>query len=151
MFLGNSVLRKEKIIEVARSQGELLRKHKVGHPDWYAEMLVCAVLDGELALTNNPDYDIKCNSLGTVQVKCRVDGTDTTQNRTNFKRYKPGAFDHAAIVIFESDYRVKGAVTLPLVDVHGLMRAAGHVKWADASSHQNAVCIKQKLIEVSGE
>lgn len=145
------MLRREKIIEVARSQGELLREHKVGHPDWYAEMLVCAALDGELALTNNPDYDIRCNALGTVQVKSRVDGTDTTQNRTNFKRYKPGAFDYAAIVIFESDYRVKGSVTLPLDDVLGLMRGWGHVKWADASSHAKAVCIKNKLVEVSGE
>ncbi|MET0069968.1 MAG: hypothetical protein ABW096_07980 [Candidatus Thiodiazotropha sp.] len=145
------MVRKEKIIEVARSQGELLREHQVGHPDWYAEMLVCAALDGELALTNNPDFDIKCKSHGTVQVKCRVDGTDTTQNRTNFKRYKPGAFDYAAIVIFESGYRIKGAVTLPLTDAHGLMKKAGHVKWVDASSHPNAICIKAKLVEVSGE
>ena len=141
----------DKIIEVVRLQGELLRDHKIGHPDWYAEMLVCAALDGELALTNNPNYDIKCKSHGKVQVKSRVNGTDTTQNRTNFKRYKPCAFNYAVIVIFESDYRVKGAITLPLSDAHSLMKKAGHVKWTDASSHENAVCIKEKLQEVSRE
>ncbi len=143
--------RREKIIEVARAQGELLRDHKIGHPDWYAEMLVCAALDGELALTNNPDYDIKCKKHGAVQVKCRVNGTDTIQNRTNFKRYKPEAFDYAAIVIFESDYRIKGAIIIPLTDAHSLMKKAGHVKWSDALSHPSAVCIKSKLIAVSGE
>ncbi len=151
MFQESIVVRREKIIEVAKLQGELLREHKVGHSDWYSEMLVCAALDGELALTNNPDYDIKCKTHGTVQVKCRVNGTDTTQNRTNFKRYSPGAFDYAVIVIFESDYRIKGAVTLPLADAHSLMKKAGHVKWDDASTHINAVCIKKSLVQVSGE
>ena len=145
------MLRIEKIAEVARLQGSLLRNYGVGHPDWYAEMLVCAALSGELAKTNNRDYDIKCDTLGKVQVKCRVDGTDTNQNRTNFKRYRPGVFDFAAIVIFESDYRIKGAVTIPLSDAHSLMKAAGHVKWADASAHRNAACIIQQLIEISNE
>ena len=145
------MLRREKIVEVARYQGELLREHRVGHPDWYAEMLVCAALDGQLALTNNPDYDIKCDSLGTVQVKCRVNGTDGNQNRTNFGRYSLEAFDYVAIVIFELDYRIKGAVVLPLSDALSLMKKAGHVKWLDACQHPNATSIKTQLMEISDE
>lgn len=140
-----------KITNVVKLQGELLRQHKVGHPDWYAEMLVCAAFDGELALTNNPDFDVQCERYGTIQVKCRVDGTDTNQNRTNFKRYKRGAFDHAAIVIFESNYLLKGAVLIPIIDVLSLRRAAGHVKWGDVKSHDNSICILKDLKSVSGE
>ena len=82
----------KKIANVAKLQGELLRHHNVGHPDWYAEMLVCAAFNGHLAVTNNPDFDVRCECHGTIQVKCRVDGTDTTQNRTNFARYEKDAF-----------------------------------------------------------
>ncbi|UYM16216.1 hypothetical protein [Endozoicomonas euniceicola] len=145
------MLLRQKISYVARLQGELLRKHQIGHPDWYAEMLVCAALDGKLALTNNPDYDLVCSTLGKVQVKSRVDGTDTTQNRTNFKRYSSNAFDHAAIVIFESDYRIKGAVVIPIADVLSVMRKAGHVKWQDAKEHKNSVSITSELKHISRE
>lgn len=145
------MIRKEKIAHVAKLQGELLREHKVGHPDWYAEMLVCAALDGELATTNNPDFDLQSTEHGKVQVKSRVDGTDTTQNRTNFKKYSPGAFDFAAIVIFESDYRIKGAVLLPMANALELRRAAGHVKWEDAQNHPKAKSISPRLKAISGE
>lgn len=145
------MLKCEKIAQVAKLQGELLRQHRVGHPDWYAEMLVCAALDGQLALTNTPNHDISCASHGRVQVKCRVDGTDTTQNRTNFGKYKAGDFEHAAIVIFEDSYRIKGAIILPISDVLAMVRPAGHVKWDDAESHKNAKCIKAQLQAISGE
>ena len=145
------MIRREKIAHVAKLQGELLREHKVGHPDWYAEMLVCAALDGELATTNNPAFDLRNTEHGMVQVKSRVNGTDTTQNRTNFKKYSIGDFDIAAIVIFESDYRIKGAVLLPLADVLELRRAAGHVKWEDAQNHPQAESIARTLRAISGE
>jgi hypothetical protein len=141
----------EKIINVAKLQGELLRQHKIGHPDWYAEMLICAAFDGELALTNNPDYDVRCKPYGTIQVKCRVDGTDTNQNRTNFQRYKHNAFDYAAIVIFEYNYQIKGAVLIPIMDILTLRRPAGHVKWIDVKSHSSSICIMTNLKLISGE
>ena len=107
----------EKVGFLAKCQGELLRDHKIGHPDWYAEMLICAALDGTLALTNNPKYDVNCKPYGNVQVKCRVNGTDTTQNRTNFKRYNKNSFDYAAVVIFESNYAIKGAKLIPIISI----------------------------------
>lgn len=122
----------EKLRLVARMQGELLRDQGCGHPDWYAEMLFAAAFNGQLMPTNNPKYDMRTSRWGTVQVKCRVNGTDSAQNRSNFGRYKPGDFDHAAIVLFESDYRILGAVVLSCSDVLSLVRAAGHVKWTDA-------------------
>jgi hypothetical protein len=33
---------------------------------------------------------------------------------------------------------------------HSLMKKAGRVKWIDASSHSNALCIKGELIKISG-
>ena len=142
----------KKIKQVTKLQGELLREEKIGHHDWYAEMLVCSALEGQLAMTNQPNYDILCSApYNKVQVKSRVDGTDGIQNRTNFKRYKPDAFNYAAIVIFRANYKIKGAILLPLKDAHSLMKKAGHVKWGDALNHKNAICIKDKLLEVSGE
>ena len=143
--------RLNKIRTLTKLQGELLREETIGHHDWYAEMLVCSALDGELALTNQPDYDILCSKYGKVQVKSRVDGTDGTQNRTNFKRYGENAFDYAAIIVFESNYKIKGALLIPLKDAHSLMKKAGHVKWSDAINHSNAICIKNRLLKISGE
>lgn len=145
------MVKREKIATIAKLQGELLREHRVGHPDWYAEMLVCAAFDGQLAITNTPNHDITCALFGRIQVKCRVDGTDTTQNRTNFGKYKAGDFDHAAIIIFENTYKIKGAIVLPATDVLTLVRPAGHVKWIDASSNANSLCITSELKSVSGE
>jgi hypothetical protein len=145
------MLKLEKIIQVAKLQGELLREHHIGHPEWYAEMLVCAALDGQLALTNTPKYDVSCLLYGKVQVKCRVDGTDATQNRTNFGKYKVGDFEHAAIVIFESNYKIKGAVILPETNVLALVRRHGHVTWKDARSNSSARCIAAQLKAISGE
>ena len=86
-----------------------------------------------------------------MQVKCRVDGTDTKQNRTNFGKYKVDDFEHAAIVIFEDNYEISGAVILPVSDVLAMVRPAGHVKWNDVESHTNAICIKDQLQAISGE
>ena len=143
--------RREEISQLARLQGEMLRKYKVGHPEWYAEMLVCAAYNGQLALTNCPGHDLVCTSYGRVQVKCRVKGTDGTSHRVNFGRYKPEDFDHAAIVIFEPDFRIMDAIVLPVVDTLGLVRAAGHVSWQPAFAHANSVRIRSSLVAVSGE
>tara|TARA_R110000868_G_scaffold411644_1_gene706666 strand:- start:530 stop:970 length:441 start_codon:yes stop_codon:yes gene_type:complete len=140
-----------KLLQITRLQGELLREHKLGHPDWYAEMLVCAHTGGQLALTNNPKYDIETTDYGKIQVKCRVNGTDTTQNRTNFGKYKQGDFEYAAIIIFQSDYTIYGASLIPQIDVLSLVRPAGHVKWIDVENHKNSICIKKQLKSISCE
>lgn len=145
------MLRLDEIVNVARLQGNLLRRHTVGHPEWYAEMLVCAAFEGQLALTNCPDFDVTCTTFGRVQVKCRVKGTDGLAHRTNFGKYKPDAFDHAAIVIFEPDFRIMDAVMLSLPETLSLVRAAGHVDWRSASTNGNAINIRNALVTVSGE
>ena len=61
------------------------------------------------------------------------------------------SFDHAAIVIFESNYLLKGAVIIPIIDVLSLRRPAGHVKWNDVQSHENSRSILNDLKSVSGE
>lgn len=141
----------EKLRQIARLQGELLRDGRCGHPDWYAEMLFAAAFNGTLMPTNHPKYDMKTEQWGSVQVKCRVNGTDTTQNRSKFAKYKVGDFDHAAIVLFEGDFRIRGAVVLSCTDVLALVRRAGHVKWSDASTHTKAISVLDDLRAVSGE
>lgn len=141
----------EKLRLIARLQGELLRDQGCGHPDWYAEMLFAAAFDGMLMPTNHPKYDMQTKRWGTVQVKCRVNGTDTTQNRSNFGRYEIGDFDNAAIVLFESNFHLRGAIVLPCNEVLSLVRPAGHVKWEDAKSHPKAVSVLAELQAVSEE
>ncbi|MCO6413212.1 MAG: hypothetical protein J5I92_10745 [Thiogranum sp.] len=145
------MIRKQKIAKVARLQGELLREHQTGHPDWYAEMLVCAHVDGQLASTNNPKYDLQCERYGKIQVKCRVDGTDGNQNRTNFGKYQPNDFDFAAVLILNRDYTVRGARLIPQADVLSLVRASGHVRWSDIEISTRSLCIRRALMCISGE
>ena len=142
-----------KLADLSARQGDLLRSHRVGHPQWYAENLVCVALSGRLMPTNCKDYDIETPEYGRVQVKCRVDGTDTSydHNRTNFKKYKPNAFDWAAIVIFTPGYRIDGAKLIRVVDLRPLVMAAGHVKWKAVREHTNARCIRDHLRLIAGE
>ncbi len=138
-------------VQLRRNTQELLREHHTGHPEWYAEGLVASAFQGVLMTTNHRDYDLTCKRWGSVQVKSRVQGTDKTQNRTNYEKYLPGAFDHVAIILFETDYRLKAAVMLPCADVLSLRKAKGHVKFDDARKHPNAVDIQPDLLAVSGE
>lgn len=101
--------------------------------------------------TNYPNFDMWTERWGSVQVKCRVDGPDTTQNRANFGGYLQGDFDHACIVLFSKNFTVKGAVVLQCADVLSLVRPAGHVKWTDACNHMRAVSVTAELKKISGE
>ncbi len=138
-------------IDVAKRLGILLRTYHTGHPQWYAELLVAGALQGLIQPTNNPKFDLLTPDYGRVEVKNRVDGTDTTQNRTNFGRYCTGDFDHAAIVILASDYRIKAGILLPCESTLRLVRPHGHVKWEDAATRAEAIDITATLRRVSGE
>lgn len=143
----------EKLERITRLQGELLRDHAIGHPQWYAENLVALALKGRIMPTNFKGYDVESPSHGRVQVKCRVDGTDSSydHNRTNFGKYASGAFDWAAIVIFTSKFRIDGARLIALTAVAPLVRAAGHVKWVDVRNHPAAIDVTRQLRQISGE
>jgi hypothetical protein len=143
--------RQEETIDVTQRLGRLLRDYRVGHPQWYAELLVAAALDGETQPTNHPKFDVLAPVYGRVEVKNRVDGTDSTQNRTNFGRYCDGDFDHAAIIVFTPTYLVKCGIILPCTSVLPLVRPHGHVPWANAARHPDAQDITDQLRRVSGE
>jgi hypothetical protein len=137
--------------DVARRLGLLLRQYGTGHPQWYAELLVAAALQGLIQPTNNPKFDVLTPKYGRVEVKNRIDGTDSTQNRSNFGRYCPSDFDYAAIVILTKDYLIKSGILLPCAAALKLVRPHGHVKWADAYGHCEAIDITARLQKVSGE
>lgn len=143
----------EKLQQATRLQGELLRDHEIGHPQWYAENLIALATCGRIMPTNFKAYDIESPDYGRVQVKCRVDGTDTSydHNRTNFGKYSPDAFDWGAIIIFTPTFHIDGAILLTLGQIRPLVRAAGHVKWVDIRSHDSAVDISDQLRKLSGE
>ena len=142
-----------KLEQVTMLQGELLRDHGIGHPQWYAENLVALALGGRIMPTNCKAYDVESPSHGRVQVKSRVDGTDTSydQNRTNFGKYQAGAFDWAVVVIFTPAFRIDGARMLKLPDIAPLVRPAGHVKWIDVRNHKAVIDVSRQLREISGE
>ena len=87
--------------------GKLLRNFGCGHPQWYAELLTACALDGIVQVTNNPSFDVLSSEYGRVQVKERVQGTDTTQNRSNFGHYECGDFDWAAVLLFQVVLRLR--------------------------------------------
>ena len=104
----------DQLQDLAMMQGELLRDHRCGHPQWYAENLVAVVTRSKVMPTNFKDYDLESPDYGRIQVKSRVDGTDTSynQNRTNFGKYELDVFDWAVVIIFTCDFRIDGAVLL---------------------------------------
>ncbi len=85
----------------------------------YAEWLAVQRLGGQLAANSVKSYGLCCPELGKVQVKSPI--ARSGKGGAHLAPFRSFDFDHASIIIFDTDYCVKSATTIP-VDV---MRLAG--------------------------
>lgn len=89
----------------------------------YAEYLVAALTDGELADNSEKSWDIRTAAGERLQVKCRV-VQQGGRGQRQLSPFRTWDFDRAVIVLFDDDYSVYRCVALPVdvVRAHGTYR-----------------------------
>ena len=96
----------------------------------YAEYLVAALTEGELADNSEKSWDIKTPGGERLQVKCRVVQAGKRGQR-QLSPFRTWDFDRAVIVLFDDDYGIQRCVALPqaVVEEHATYRkhVNGHV------------------------
>jgi hypothetical protein len=96
-----------------------LREHGIRDASDYAEVLVAEALTGQrLSNRVNRGHDILTQLYGRVEVKCRqLPPDDRVEERVEIKSSKEDGFEFLAVVIFQPDFRIKGAVMVPYAEV----------------------------------
>ncbi|MDP9173607.1 MAG: hypothetical protein M3O30_07045 [Planctomycetota bacterium] len=92
-----------------------LQVHGIRDASDYAEVLIAESLGGQrVASRVNKGHDVLCGLYGRVEVKCRqLPAAGRLEERVEISAAKEAGFDFLAVVIFHSDFRVKGAVLVP--------------------------------------
>lgn len=106
---------------------ERLREFGIRDASDYAEVLVAEALNGtRLASRVNKGHDVLADVFGRVEVKCRQLPPDgRVEERVEVGAGKESGFEFLAVVVFQPDFNVKGAVIVPYASV-----------WEFVSSHQ---------------
>lgn len=111
--------------EIATSRHELmshlaalrrcLREHDIRDASDYAEVLVAEAVGGQRQLSRvTKGHDVVCSRFGRIEVKCRqlpLDGR--IEERVEVSDSKQAGFEFLAVVIFQPDFSIKGAVVVP--------------------------------------
>jgi hypothetical protein len=97
----------------------------------YAEYLVAALMEGELADNSEKSWDVKTPTGERLQVKCRVVDPARKSVQRQLSPFRTWDFDRAIVVLFDDDYEVHRCVSIPreLIQEHAKYRSHvnGHV------------------------
>ena len=93
----------------------LMGEHGIRSVADYAEQVVADALSGvRVANGTNKGFDITAPHYGRVEVKFRQLPSDgRIEERCALSDAKENGFDYLAVVIFQPDFTVKGAVLVP--------------------------------------
>lgn len=94
---------------------ELVVVHRIRSVADYAEQIVADALGG-VRITNstNKGFDVSAPGYGRVEVKFRQLPADgRLEERVALNDTKQHGFDYLCVIVFDSDFVVKGAVLVP--------------------------------------
>jgi hypothetical protein len=95
----------------------MLEPHGIRDAGDYAEVLVAEALGGRRECRTKSGHDVVCESHGRVEVKCRQLPPDgRIEERVAIGASKHEGFEYLAVVVFQLDFTVKGAVLVPYAD-----------------------------------
>lgn len=119
----------------------------------FAEALVAEALGGKRNSSKvNNGWDVVAPRYGRVEVKSRVLPSDGRQEeRVEFPRAKALGCDVVAIVIFRTDYRVKGALLIPFRRLWPVIKAHPYrrIGFTAAARLRGAVDITEEVARAS--
>jgi uncharacterized protein DUF6998 len=94
----------------------------------YAEYLVAAAFDGELAPNSEKSWDVRLPTGKQLQVKARVVSNQPRRSQRQLSPFRSFEFDAAVIVFLaEADYAVSRAVEVPRAVVESSAKYNPHV------------------------
>ena len=120
----------------------------------YAEVLVAEAVGGEREGSGvNQGFDLESPQFGRIEVKCRQLPRDgRIEERVELNRSKEEGFDYLAIVIFFPDFRVKGAVLAPYVEVWDCVVSSRYnrIGFAQACRLEGSIDITEAVTAATG-
>lgn len=127
---------RRELIQQLAALREQLREFGIRDAADYAEVLVAEALKGQrVANRVVQGHDVFTKLYGRIEVKCRQLPRDgRVEERVEVGAGKEGRFEHLAVVIFDADFGVKGAVLVPYSAVWNLVvgQAYSRVSYAEA-------------------
>ena len=103
---------------------QALREYGIRDASDYAEALIAEAVEGERQRSRiTKGFDVLAPRFGRIEVKCRqlpLDGR--LEERVAITSAKEDGFEHLAILIFQADFSIKGAVIVPYPAVWEFVR-----------------------------
>ncbi|MFP4144766.1 MAG: hypothetical protein ACLFV3_06445 [Phycisphaeraceae bacterium] len=138
---------------MALTRQELMRRlmaeHRIRSVSDYAEQIVADALAGHReANAVNPGYDLIAPHYGRVEVKFRQLPADgRLEERCTLSDAKESGFDDLAVIIFEPDFCVKGAVLVPYAEAWDFVRTSNYnrISYGQACGCDGAVDITAEV------
>lgn len=117
----------------------------------FAEMLIAEVLGGRIV--DKTGYDLQCNDGRRIEVRSRVEGTDSKTPRVTLSKAKMKESTDVVAVRFNSKYKpiearlVSTAALVPLYERYRQSNGStAHIDWSLFCSSPGAVDLLPKVI-----
>ena len=127
----------------------LVVEHEIRSVADFAEQIVAEALDGQRRSNGVlQGYDLLAPAYGRVEVKFRQLPNDGRfEERVALSDAKEGEFDYLAIVIFQADFSIKGAVLLPFHEAWSFVESSPYnrISYAQACLCQGAIDITEQV------
>ena len=119
----------------------------------YAEWLVHQALGGELAPNSQPSWDVKTQAGELIQVKSRFVTDPQNRGERQLSPFRSWEFDAAVIVLFDDEFQIWRATSVP-VDVvkeeaHFVEHVNGHPVHATDQLLTKGDDLTQRLTDVA--
>lgn len=138
----------QKLMSTLADVRRRLASHGIRDTSDYAELLVAKAFGGTRENYINKGYDVVTPSHGRIEVKSRAQPEHgRLEERVELGQGKLLGFDHLAIVILGSDYRVRKGVIIPYAQVWEAITTQKYrrISFEQARLLHGAVDITEKL------
>jgi hypothetical protein len=130
-----------------------LREYGIRRISDYAETLVAEALEGQRVSSGvNQGFDVVAPGFGRIEVKHRQLPPDgRNEQRVQLNRAKCERFDYLAVIVFEAEVSVRGAVLVPYNVVWEVIesRTWRRISYDQATAIQGAINITMQVIAAS--
>jgi hypothetical protein len=128
---------------------ELAVEHQIRSVADYAEQIVAEALNGTRERNGiTKGFDLSAPGFGRVEVKFRQLPKDgRLEERVSLNGTKKDGFDYLAVVVFASDFTVKGAVLVPYAEAWHFVNVSPYnrISYCQACSCKGAINITQEV------
>jgi hypothetical protein len=146
-------LSRRDLIRMLAQTRRLLGAHGIRDGECFAEVLVAEATGGcRVQSRTNRGFDVQSPLYKRIEVKSRqMPYGRRVDERVGFDQTKEDGFDYAAIVIFEADFSVKGALLVPYASVWPVAsaRVDRRISYTQAQALSGAIDITQAVAEAA--